>query len=159
MDPRLQNLNHKAKTETKALSLRSNRGFSLIEVLVAIVILASGFVLIAQAMARTQQALRISQNLLKASQIAEERLSETEMELREFRKLSTSFQEGEEKFPAGRKFQWARNVSPYFERGVEDQTRLNRLDVLVKWSDGKARQNEEKLSSLLMNRPKEEIPV
>ena len=137
----------------------AERGFTLIEVLVAIVILATGFVFVAQALARTQQALRISQNLLKAGLIVEERLSESEMELRETRKLSTSYRDGEEKFPGARKFRWKRNTSPYFGRGIEDQTRLNQVDISVEWDDGPARHSEEKLTTILMNRPKEQEPV
>lgn len=136
--------------------LSSSRGFTLIEVLVAIVILATGFVYVAQALGRTQQALRVSQNLLKAGLMAEERLSEAEIELREMRKLSTSYRDGEEKFPGGRKFHWQRNTSPYYGRGITDQTLLNQVDVLVKWDDGPARHSEESLNTVLMNRPKEE---
>jgi type II secretion system protein I len=135
---------------------RSERGFTLIEVLVAIVVLASRFFFVAQALARPQQTLRISQNLLKAGLIAEERLAETEIKLRESRKLSTSSQNGEEKFPGNRQFRWTQNISPYYGKGIEDQTRLNQVDILVEWNDGPARESQEKMSTILMNRPKEE---
>ena len=130
-------------------------GFTLIEVLVAIVILASGFVIIAQAMGRTQEVLRISQNLLRASLVAEERFSEIEIQLREDRKLTTSSRDGEENFPGARKFKWRQNIRPYYAEGIEDQTRINQVDVTVAWSEG-ARQSQEQLSSVFLNRDKEE---
>ena len=130
-------------------------GFTLIEVLVAIVILASGIVIIAQALGSTQQILRISHNLVRASQIAEERLAEMEIELRERKRLSLASKQGEERFPES-VFKWVRNTGPYTDESIEDQTRINRVDIAVNWNDGPARKNRETLSSVMMNRDKKE---
>jgi prepilin-type N-terminal cleavage/methylation domain-containing protein len=150
----------KQKPETKRfrsipIRLNSCCGFSLVEVLVAIVIMASGFVLVAQGMGRSQQSLRISENLLTASQIAEERLSEAEIQLREFRKLSSTYRSGEIEFPGNREFTWTQDVSPYGL--VKDQTRMWQLNADVEWKEGPLRENKEMLSSLFLSRDKEEL--
>ena len=95
----------------KKSPFKDSSGFTLVEVLISIVILASGIVLVVQGLGRTQDVLRISQNLIKASQIAEEHFAEAEMELREHRKLTTSSREGEEREP-GHLFRWSRTVNP-----------------------------------------------
>ncbi len=74
-------------------------GFSLIEVLIAILILATGLVSIIQGLGRTQQGLKISQNLVRVSKIAGEKLTEIELKLYDDRKLSTSHESGTEKMP------------------------------------------------------------
>lgn len=133
-------------------SRNNSKGFTLVEVLISVVILSTGFVIVAQSLGRTQDALRISQNLVQASQIMEERLSEVEIDLRKSKKLSPSSASGDEKFPGGRVFRWAKDVLPYVREDITDETRLNQLDIRVDWKDGAARQNREKLSSIILNR-------
>jgi prepilin-type N-terminal cleavage/methylation domain-containing protein len=144
--------------DSRKLRAESQSGFSLVEVLVAIVILSTGFVFVAQAMGRTQEALRISQNLLKASQIAEERLAELEVQLREFGTVSSASKFGEEKFPGNRNYSWSQRVSPHYGKGVEDATRISQGNITVAWKEG-VRENKESLSSLLKTRKLKDQPI
>ena len=132
---------------------RFSRGFTLIEVLIAIVILATGLVLIVEGMGRSQQVLRISENLFTASQIAEEKLAELHLEMRDRHKLNFGSDQGREQFP-GRIFNWAKTVHTYSDKTIEDETKLNQADISVEWNEGPARQNKLELSSLILNREK-----
>ena len=130
---------------------RNNRGFTLIEVLIAIVILATGLVMIMTAMGNTQQALRISENMITASQILDEQFVKTEMELISSKKLSSGHNEGRIKLP-GREFLWTREVRPYQEEGLKDETRMNQVEMAILWQDGPVRKNEIRIVRLMMNR-------
>ena len=125
------------------------------EVLIAILILATGLVSIIQGLGRTQQGLKVSQNLVRVSQIAGERLTEAELELYDDRKLSTSQDQGVERMP-GLKLDWNRSIGVYSGKGIEDETKLNRVDLTLAWAEGASRQNRLMLSTILLNRPKKE---
>ena len=128
----------------------SQVGFTLIEVLVAVAILAGGLVLVIEGMGRTQQALRVSENLVTASQVAERHLTDTVLQLFQEHSLRSSSDSGKEKSP-GREFQWARKVEPYADETMEDATKLNRVEVAVDWKEG-PRQNQLQLAAILLNR-------
>jgi type II secretion system protein I len=130
-----------------------SRGFTLIEVLVAIVILAVGLVTVIEAMARTEQAFRISQNLVTASQLLEDKLTEAELEVRQFHELRTGSDQGFLRLP-GREFKWVKEIRPYMDRSMKDATKLNRVDVTIQWREGSTRQNQLALGSLIVNREK-----
>lgn len=127
-----------------------SQGFTLIEVLVAIIILAVGLVLVAQVMARTQQAMGISRNLLSASMIAEERVREAELRLREYHKLSSSSEQGDEQVLA-RKYHWSLEVRPFHHASIEDQTRINQVITEVRWKEA-GREDHLQLPFVAMNR-------
>ncbi len=118
------------------------------------IILAFGLVLVAEGMSRTEQAYRISQNAVIASQIADEKLMESEIEVRQRHKLRYSFDDGQEKFP-GKFFDWKREVRGYSHESILDETKLSRVDVTLDWKDGAVRNNSEVFSTLVMNREKE----
>jgi type II secretion system protein I len=91
-----------AYSKVKSCSLfavRCSLGFTLVEALVAIAILATGLMLVIEGMGRTEQALRIADNLVTASQIAEKKLIETELDILELHRLSMKTEEGKEKLP------------------------------------------------------------
>lgn len=131
------------------------RGFSLIEVLIAVIILATGLVFVIEGMARTQQALRISRNLVTASQIAEEQLTESELDVRQQHKLRSGFEQGREKFP-GREFGWEKKTQAYYDETIKDETQLNQIDIRVSWNEGPTRENHMNFGSLILNREKQQ---
>lgn len=128
------------------------RGFSLIEVLVAIVILSTGLVLVVEGMGWTEQAVRVSQNFMTAAQIGEKKIAESEVELLERHHLSMSSDHGDEKFP-GRKFVWSKTVDSYEDSTLEDKTKLNQVEVSVAWKEG-GREKNLSFATLLLNREK-----
>lgn len=134
----------------KLSRLKSSCGFTLIEVLVAIVILASGLMLIAEGLGRSQQSLKISENLILASQIAETKLAEYEIEAEERHKIRSGTDEGLAIFP-GREFRWFKQANPYRHASLQDETRLNQALSRVSWKEG-SRRNEMILETLVINR-------
>lgn len=134
--------------------LKSTQGFTLIEVLVAVIILAFGLVVVVEGMVRTEQAFRISENMVTASQIADERIAESEILVRERNSLSF-FSESEKEDRSGKSFEWERKTRPFSHASLMDTTKLNQVDVSVSWNDGSARSNNESFSTLIMNREKQ----
>lgn len=134
-------------------SRNNPRGFTLIEVLVAVAILASGLVLVAQGLARTQQALKISQNLVHVSQLVEQRFAAASLELFEKRKLSTSQESGTERFP-GQEVKWTSQTGVYTGAGIEEAGEMNQTEIRAVWKEGASRQNEEVFTRLFLNRAK-----
>lgn len=135
------------------ISVRS-AGFTLIEVLIAIIILSVGLVMVVEAMGRTQHGLRISQNLVLANQFIEEQVTEAEMEVRQYEKLRFGSSEDVYTLP-GKKFRWKRNVDAYRDESIEDETKLNRLQIDMVWNDGPKRTNDVRVETIMVNREKE----
>ena len=134
-------------------TLHDPRGFTLVEALVAIVILACGLVVVAEGMGRTQQAFRISQNLVGAGILAQEKMAELEMELETLHKLRSSSDQGKEK-NAEREYAWTETVRPYKHKSIKDTTKLNQASLVFQWKEGRGRAGKLELSSLLLNKEK-----
>lgn len=133
-------------------TFHSPPGFTLVEVLVAVLILGFGLVLVIEAMGRTQHALRISKNLMLASQLAENQIVEKEMELRQDYKLRSGMDTGKIELP-GRIFNYENSVNVFRAENIIDETKLSRFDVKFNWSEG-TRKNELVVATLLLNREK-----
>lgn len=129
---------------------RSSQGFTLIEVLVSVIILAFGLVIVAEGMVRTEQAYRISENMIIASMLAEQKLAEAELQALESRRLNTSSDQSKETF-SGKTFDWQRSTYPFFHSTVLDQTKVNQADVTLEWKDGPVRTNKQIYSTLILN--------
>ena len=129
-----------------------SKGFTLIEVLIAVLILATGLVLVIEAMGKTQQAIGVSQNVIVATQLAEQKWIEKEMEAIDTHKLRSSSDGGKQK-DLGRDFEWSRQVSPFQHETIKDETKLNQIDVTVSWPE-RGGKSELKIASLVMNQEK-----
>lgn len=145
-------------TTRPAQKRMSSEGFTLVEVLVAVMVLAIGLVMVVEVMGRTQHALRISQNLVIASQLAEEQLTVAEIEVREYQKLH--FSASRDKVEAqGKTFEVSRSSSPYIDASMQDETKVNKLAIEIDWKEGATRQSKLKVTSLLLNREKDDQSV
>ncbi len=127
----------------------SQSGFTLVEVLVAITVLAVGLVMVVQAMGRTQQALRVSENLAIASQITDEQLTLVELTARE-RGSAGYGADGRETFP-GREYEWQSRVKPFRHSTIKDETKLEMVMSFVQWKESGI-QKDMSGSSLVFNR-------
>ena len=127
------------------------KGFTLIEVLIAIVVVATGLVLLVEAMGRSQQAIGISQNVITASRLAEEKLAEVELEARQGKSLRSSTDKGSERV-RGREFVWAKQTGPYNDPLIEDQTKMSEAETQVQWKESGGIKREVELATLFMKR-------
>ncbi len=133
----------------------NSRGFTLIEVLIAIVIISCSLVLMVEGMGRSQEAIGISKNLITAGRIAEEKLMELELEARQGRFIRTSSEKGRE-IVSGRVFNWTRQIGVYPDPSIEDQSKMNEASAGVEWKEGPVRKNKLEISTLFLNREKKE---
>jgi type II secretion system protein I len=132
---------------TKTTKFRSSqRGFSLVEVLMAITVLSVGLVVVVQAMGRTQQALRLSENLALSSQIADEQMTRLELKARE--KGNTYGDDGRASFP-GREFEWSSRLQPYQHFTIQDETKINQSSMEVRWKEAGSDRNLRAYSLIL----------
>lgn len=127
-------------------------GFSLVEVLVAVSILSIGLVFIVQSMGRTQQALRLSENISRAAYIAEEQLVKMELKVRELERASFGGESGRVEFP-GRVMNWTSGVNVFRDASLQDQSRANKLGVLVEWQES-SRKNNLEVQTMVLDRKK-----
>lgn len=129
-------------------------GFTLVEVLVSISILAIGLVLVVQAMGRTQLALRLSENITRASYIAEEKIVNMELKVRDLGRASFGGESGRVEFP-GRAMEWESNINHFDKVAKDDEARLNKLSVKVNWIETN-RPNDLEVQTLALNRKRNE---
>ena len=128
-------------------------GFTLLEVLIAALILSTGLLLVIEGMGRSQHGLRVADHLIRGSLIAEDQFTKSQIELRQFHKLSGGSDQGTEAMP-GKSFNWKKMVRAYHHETVKDETKLNYVEVQTDWNDGPSGKGNLNLSSLLLNREK-----
>lgn len=135
--------------------LLSQEGFTLVEVLIAVVILAVGLLLVVESLSRGQQELRASDYLTQASMLAEDKLAETEIRVRQYHRLQAGQEQGVwSQF--GKNIPWLVKVEAYHHESVIDETKLNKVTVDLNWMEGSSRRAGLLLESLLINRDKKE---
>ena len=118
-------------------------GFTLIEVMVSVAILAVGLALILQGFAFSLNVLRISQDNLKATLVAENKMAELQLQIKEDR---DSFVKGlDEEFESGdMEYTWEVKVGPVeweIEEISEAHEALNEVSACLSWEEGKRKGN------------------
>jgi len=118
-------------------------GFTLIEVMVSVAILAVGLALILQGFAFSLNVLRISQDNLKATLVAENKMAELQIQIKEG---SGSFAKGlDEEFESGNmEYAWEVKIEPVeweIEEISEAHEALNEVSACLSWEEGKRKGN------------------
>lgn len=107
----------------------SNRGFTLLEVLVAVAILGAGLAVLLGAVNRNLIMASQSKNLAIAGLLAQRRLAEIELEgYPEIREEAGQFEEAPE-------FKWFLSVMPYEISNLDTKIRI--VILRITWDDGK----------------------
>lgn len=118
-------------------------GFTLVEVMVSVAILAVGLALILQGFAFSLNVLRISRDNLKATLVTENKMAELQLQIKEDR---DSFVKGlDEEFESGdMEYRWEVKVEPVeweIEEISEAHEALNEVSAYLSWEEGKRKGN------------------
>ncbi len=116
------------------------QGFTLIEIMVSVAILSIGLVLILQGLTHSLNILRISQDNLKATLLAENKMAELEIKVKEGKEVFLEDLDEEFEFE-DMDCVWGIKFSPVeleieetFDRKYED---LNEVEAILSWKEGK----------------------
>ena len=124
--------------EKLRLNKPSNDGFSLLEVIVALAIMAMGFVTILQLFSGSIRSVSLSEQYLKGTTLAHSKLGELEVN-------NYSVTEYEGIFPDEKNYRWQLQVSPHTSplNSKEDNIQLSEVTLNVLWEEaGKTRDIE-----------------
>ena len=121
--------------EKLRLNKLNNDGFSLLEVIVALAIMAMGFVTVLQLFSGSIRSVSLSEQYLKGTTLAHSKLGELEVN-------NYSVTEYEGIFPDEKNYRWQLQVSPHTSplNSKEDNIQLSEVTLNVLWEDaGKTR--------------------
>ena len=124
--------------EKLRLNKPNNDGFSLLEVIVALAIMAMGFVTVLQLFSGSIRSLSLSEQYLKGTTLAHSKLGE--LEVNNYR-----IAEFEGIFPDEKNYRWQLQVSPHTSplNSKENNIQLSEVTLNVLWEDaGKTRDIE-----------------
>ena len=124
--------------EKLRLNKPNNDGFSLLEVIVALAIMAMGFVTILQLFSGSIRSVSLSEQYLKGTTLAHSKLGELEVN-------NYSVTEYEGIFPGEKNYRWQLQVSPHASslNSKEKNIQLSEVTLNVLWEDaGKTRDVE-----------------
>ena len=124
--------------EKLRLNKPNNDGFSLLEVIVALAIMAMGFVTVLQLFSGSIRSVSLSEQYLKGTTLAHSKLGELEVN-------NYSVTEYEGIFPDEKNYRWQLQVSPHTSplNSKEDNIQLSEVTLNVLWEDaGKTRDVE-----------------
>ncbi|MDD5408587.1 MAG: prepilin-type N-terminal cleavage/methylation domain-containing protein [Candidatus Omnitrophica bacterium] len=108
-----------------------NKGFTLIEIMISIAILSLGLILILQGLTQCLNILRISQNNLETSLLAEEKMAEMEIAVKQDKEMFSKDTSGESQ-SGNIEFNWHIRLSPDME--YED---FYEVLTTVNWTEGR----------------------
>jgi len=124
--------------EKLRLNKPSNDGFSLLEVIVALAIMAMGFVTVLQLFSGSIRSVSLSEQYLKGTTLAHSKLGELEVN-------NYSVTEFEGTFPDEKNYRWQLQVSPHTSslNSKENNIQLSEVTLNVLWEEaGKTRDIE-----------------
>ena len=124
--------------EKLRLNKPNNDGFSLLEVIVALAIMAMGFVTVLQLFSGSIRSVSLSEQYLKGTTLAHSKLGELEVN-------NYSVTEYEGIFPDEKNYRWQLQVSPHTSplNSKEDNIQLSEVTLNVLWEEaGKTRDIE-----------------
>ena len=131
--------------EQLRLNKTNNDGFSLLEVIVALAIMAMGFVTVLQLFSGSIRSVSLSEQYLKGTSLAHSKLGALEVN-------NYSVTEFEGTFPDEKKYRWELEVSPHTSPLNSNENNIQLSEVLLKvlWSDSNKIRNIE-LSTVKVN--------
>ena len=124
--------------EKLKLNKPSNDGFSLLEVIVALAIMAMGFVTVLQLFSGSIRSVSLSEQYLKGTTLAHSKLGELEVS-------NYKVTEFEGTFPDEKDYRWQLEISPHTSplNSKENNIQLSEVTLNVLWEDaGKTRDIE-----------------
>ena len=124
--------------EKLGLNKPNNDGFSLLEVIVALAIMAMGFVTVLQLFSGSIRSVNLSEQYLKGTTLAHSKMGELEVN-------NYSVTEYEGIFPDEKNYRWQLQVSPHASplNSKEKNIQLSEVTLNVLWEDaGKTRDVE-----------------
>ena len=124
--------------EKLRLNKPSNDGFSLLEVIVALAIMATGFITVLQLFSGSIRSVSLSEQYLKGTTLAHSKLGELEVN-------NYSVTEFEGIFPDEKNYRWQLQVSPHTSslNSKENNIQLSEVTLNVLWEEaGKTRDIE-----------------
>ena len=124
--------------EKLRLNKPNNDGFSLLEVIVALAIMAMGFVTVLQLFSGSIRSVSLSEQYLKGTTLAHSKLGELEVN-------NYSASEFEGIFPDEKNYQWQLEISPHTSplNSKENNIQLSEVTLNVLWEEaGKTRDIE-----------------
>ena len=130
--------------EQKSKNLSDN-GFSLLEVIVALAIMAMGFVTVSQLFSGSIRSIGLSEQYLKATSLAHSKLGELEIN-------NYNSQELKGTFINEKKYHWDLEISPYSSElnSTPNNIQLSKVILNVHWADANQIRNI-KLNTLKLN--------
>ncbi|MDD5505344.1 MAG: prepilin-type N-terminal cleavage/methylation domain-containing protein [Candidatus Omnitrophica bacterium] len=110
---------------------KKSRGFTLIEIMISIAILSLGLIFVLQGLTHCLSILRISQNNLEASLLAEDKMAELEIAIKQEPDKLSKDTSGESR-SGNIEFKWEIRLSP-----DQEYEELNEVKAAVYWREGR----------------------
>jgi prepilin-type N-terminal cleavage/methylation domain-containing protein len=122
----------------KSNALRNDKGFSLLEVIVALLIMAGGFLAVVNLLSGSVRSVNLSSQYLKAVTLANSKINELEIENFYVDDKSGRFENEEN-------YRWDLFIEPYDSRLNDESSGIQLQKILLKifWDDNGKRRNLE----------------